>query len=51
MNFHVRRNEDDENKQLSSIINVNFNEKYKKITEEIINEDFREPVQKKLIPN
>ena len=37
--------------QLSSIINVNFNEKYKKITEEIINEDFREPVQKKLILN
>ena len=40
-----------ENKQLSSINNANFNEKSKKITEEIIKEDFREPVQKKLILN
>lgn len=40
--FHVRRNEDDENKQVSSINKVAFNVESKK---EVIKEDFTEPVQ------
>ena len=40
--FHVRRNEDDENKQVSSIIRNSFNVEPKK---EIIKEDFSETVQ------
>ena len=40
--FHVRRNEDDENKQVSSINKVAFNVESKK---EVIKDDFTEPVQ------
>ena len=40
--FHVRRNEDDENKQVSSINKVAFNLESKK---EVIKDDFTEPVQ------
>ena len=40
--FHVRRNEDDENKQVSSIKKVAFNVESKK---EVIKDDFTEPVQ------
>ncbi|MDD7256350.1 TOTE conflict system archaeo-eukaryotic primase domain-containing protein [Bullifex porci] len=40
--FHVRRNEDDENKQVSSINKVTFNVESKK---EVIKDDFTEPVQ------
>lgn len=40
--FHVRRNEDDENKQVSSINKVAFNVESKK---EVIKDDFTEPVK------